>query len=144
MWAPSWRGDVIGLSFSHDGVYCIGGTTLVMRRKFCFFLIVYGFLRCCHIDILSGFSISLPRCHVLGYLGNLCRRSPDETMLCKMPEGFVEGRCYLCFCGRIRYCRDNSNTTEWFGLTWWTPRLCKSYGIWLRLNAWKSRNLFFF
>ena len=30
---------------------------LMMRRKFCFLLKVYGFLRCCHIGILSGLSI---------------------------------------------------------------------------------------
>ena len=41
--------------------------TTVPCTLLCFFLKVYGFLRSCYIDILSGLSISLLPCHVLCY-----------------------------------------------------------------------------
>ena len=50
---------------------------LMMRRKFCFFLKVYRFLRWCDIDSLNGLSISLPRCHVLCYLTVLYTHTCD-------------------------------------------------------------------
>ena len=47
---------------------CYHVVLLMMGRKFCFFLKDYGFLRWCHIDNLSGLSISLQRCYVLCHL----------------------------------------------------------------------------
>ena len=61
---------------------------LMMRRKFCFFLKVYEFLRWCHIDILNGLSISLPRCHVL------CCLTVLYTHTCDFSFTYV-----ICMCG---------------------------------------------
>ena len=57
---------------------------LMMQRKFCFFLKGYGFLWRCHIDILSGLSISLPRCHVLCYFTVLFTHTCDIFFVCYM------------------------------------------------------------
>ena len=56
---------LVGRHLCNNSYYVI---LLMMRRKFCFFLKVYRFLRWWHIDILNGRSIYFPRCHVLCYL----------------------------------------------------------------------------
>ena len=66
---------------------------LMMQRKFCFFLKVYRFLWCCHIDILSGLSISLPQCYVLCYFTVLYTHTCDIFYVCYMYIWFYE--CFV-------------------------------------------------
>ena len=63
---------------------------LMMQRTFCFFLKVYGFLWCFHIDILSGLSIFLLRCHVLCYFIVLYTHTYDIFYVCHMHIWFYE------------------------------------------------------